>query len=456
MVANHTKTLAVLFIEGYVSIGIEILILRQLLPVVGGNIIVTSLVIGIFLLFLALGYHYGGKQQGALADRLAKNFLLASGWLGIGLSYILIATFFYYTNSLQHVPTIATLIVYLLLVLAPLIFLLGQTVPITMNLFNHSSTTGAIGGLSLSISTLGSFCGATLTAIVLMQFFGVAWTVLLNSILLIGLYILLSQTKAAFIKRFVIGFILFGFIYAVNLPFEHKLFLTTNNYANYQLLTPKSYPLKPDEKILAINNSLSSFTDKTGKGFPYIESIKTILFSDLKLSRANILVLGAGGFSLTTNGTQNNNVTYVDIDKHLKKIAVPNFIAKINGHMIADDARHYIHFNKIQYQAIVIDVYSNVHSIPAYLLTQEFFTDIKLSLTEKGTAIFNIIANPTLSDSYSKHIDNTLRGVFRNCMTKPMHFLNAYTNILYICTKDKNEIDDGIYTDNLNAASLEA
>src|SRR5690349_6317698 len=85
----------IIVIEGFVSIAIEILTIRQLLPVAGGSVIVTSLVIGIFLLFLALGYRQGGKQQQNLAYLLRRNFLVAAVWLGVGLSYIFIYTFFY-------------------------------------------------------------------------------------------------------------------------------------------------------------------------------------------------------------------------------------------------------------------------------------------------------------------------------------------------------------------------
>ena len=51
----------IILIEGFISIGIEILTIRQLLPVAGSSVIVTSLVIGILggiivgkLLFLIL------------------------------------------------------------------------------------------------------------------------------------------------------------------------------------------------------------------------------------------------------------------------------------------------------------------------------------------------------------------------------------------------------------------
>lgn len=455
---KHSPWLAalILFVEGYISIGIEMLTLRQLLPFTGSSIIVTSLVIGIFLLFLAIGYQKGGKQSGNLSKQLSINFLFAAAWLGIGLSYIFMLFYFDYANALSHYQAFLPLTLYLFLILAPLIYLLGQTVPITMNLFHQKASTGEIGGLALSISTIGSFCGATLTTLLLLQYLGVAETIFINSIVLVLLAIYLTETFPAKILFTAIGITLLIFIYLFNIPFEKKLFSLTDNYANYQLFTYKNFHLKRDERILSINNSFSSYTNGQQKGFHYIEVIKRILFTDLKLHNADILAIGAGGFSLSAAGENSNHVTYIDIDKQLKTIAIPHFVNALNGKLVVDDARHYMHFNRKTYQAIIVDAFSNVHAIPSYLLTKEFFTDIKRSVITNGTVIFNIIANPQFADAYSKHIDNTIHDIFRNCVVMPMHFGNHYTNILYVCTIKNNENDNNIYSDNLNTASMDA
>lgn len=52
----------IILLEGFVTISLEILTVRQLTPVMGSSVIVTSLIIGIFLLFLALGYRRGGEH----------------------------------------------------------------------------------------------------------------------------------------------------------------------------------------------------------------------------------------------------------------------------------------------------------------------------------------------------------------------------------------------------------
>src|SRR3990167_4593189 len=103
----------IILVEGFVSISIEILTIRQLLPVVGSSVVVTSLIIGIFLLFLALGYKKGGHLKTNLRLTLSINFIIAAIWLGIGLSYLFIISFFSHIQTLLGAHILYPLIAYL-------------------------------------------------------------------------------------------------------------------------------------------------------------------------------------------------------------------------------------------------------------------------------------------------------------------------------------------------------
>lgn len=447
----------IILIEGFVSISIEIITIRQLLPVAGGNVIVTSLIIGIFLLFLALGYKRGGMLEKDLQKSLSNNFLIAALWLGLGLSYLFIIAFFNFIQKIFGYHVIYPLIAYLLFIIAPLIYILGQTIPITMNMTKHNKSVGMIGGDTMSLSTIGSFLGATVTSLVLMHYFGVAWTIFINYLLLFALFLILSVERKSFILWAGISIAATWFMYGLNIQTENNLFLVTNNYANYQILDDTNYQLKKGEKILSINNSLSSFTNAANQSFAYMEFVKNMLFRQMGLRNANILVLGAGGFTFSAQGDNGNNIVYVDIDKQLQYVVVPKFHSQINGKLVADDARHYVHTAEpYQYSVIIVDAYTTLRSIPTYLLTLQFMQELQKLLTTNGIAIFNIIANPTLSDPYSKRIDNTLRAVFKNCMVVPARFVNDVTNILYVCSNANNQKDKTIYSDNRNTATTDS
>lgn len=444
----------IILIEGFVSIATEILTIRQLLPVAGGSVIVTSLIIGIFLLFLALGYHRGGQFRTHPQKDLQLNFLIAAVWLGIGLSYFFVGLFFKIVEHYTGYHIIYALLLYLLLVIAPLIFILGQTVPITMNMVKQNQSAGSIGGQTLSLSTIGSFLGATVTTLILMHYLGVAWTLTINVGLLLSLYLLLSFKEPSFFIAIFISAFVMSIIYFFNINVEKNIFSRTNNYANYQILDINHADIA--QKILMINDAASSAIDKNNKGFFYIELIKKILFHEMKIHDADILVLGAGGFSLSNAGTYGNHFTYVDIDPQIKEVVFPAFSTNLNGELIIADARQYLKNANHLYQVIVTDAYTDVKSIPAHLLTLEFMNDIFNHLTNNGIAIFNVIAKPTLSDHYSKRIDNTLRAVFQNCMAIPQVFADRATNIIYVCSKNKSTKDNKIYSDNLNNSTTDS
>ena len=449
--------LAVILLEGFVTIAVEILTIRQLIPVTGNSVLVTSLIIGVFLLFLAYGYKRGGQIKQAFAKKLKTNFLISTAFLGIGLSYPFVYIIFYYLNKIIGQHLLISLTIYLLAITAPLVYILGQTVPITMNLFKQETHVGALGGKVLHLSTVGSFLGAVCTSLILLNFLGVGISVFVCVLFLAILIIILEKQifcfKHLFQTAILIGLIVVA--YFLNIQFEHTAHVHTNAYANYRIID--QFKVEGDTgKLLIINDAPSSFITKNDKGFSYIEVMKNILFNHLKLKNQEILVLGAGGFTLTADSTHGNSVTYVDIDKDLKKVVKPEFLEQINGNIITDDARVFLtrKENIGHYKAIVSDAYNSKLSIPLHLITKEYFQSVYDALQPEGIALFNIIGVPTMTDNYSKRVKNTITAVFENCMMMPIFYVDHISNIVYACYKGGSD-DNTIYTDDLNQATMD-
>ncbi len=345
--------------------------IRQLVPLVGNSVVITSQVIGVFLLFLALGYYRGGQHKQQLANILRTNLTLATVLLGFGLSAGLLMLFFvnFYNQLIQN--SLPLLWIYLLVIIAPLSYFLGQTLPLTLNLLPKANSRGQQAGYVLALSTVGSFLGAVFTTLVLMNWLGVALTIFINSALLTLLTLLLVRNAKQLFTQLVIMAFLLGFIFVANVTAEKHLFTRTTAYANYQIIDTNH------SKELIINNSPSSVLHKNNTGFAYIELIKHILFQQLAYRDKDILVLGAGGFTLSAQSTYGNHFTYIDIDKQLPNIVKPRFIKFINGRFKAADARVFILHSKKKYNAIVTDTFSNLTSIPSYLLTANFLVKSK-------------------------------------------------------------------------------
>ncbi len=441
----------IILLEGFVTISVEILAIRQLLPEVGSNIIITSLIIGVFLLFLAYGYQAGGRKQGNLFKSLQRNFLLAAIGIGLGLSFIFIDAFFLMGRYL-HMNLLWILVIYLLLIIAPVVYFLGQTVPITMNLL-PSQSVGSLGGKVLHLSTIGSFLGAVLTTLLLMNLLGVAWTIIVNYLILAALILLITPPPRLLIMISLL-FLVGCFVYTVNRNMESHFFVATTPYGNYAIFKGQAHGQSGTK--LEINNSASSFITAEKKGYPYIEKIKDILFKQLALKNKDILILGAGGFTLSAENTYSNRFTYVDIEPRIYPIVQQHFLKQIHGDFIAADARQYVREHPHSYDVIVSDTFSNIASIPSQLLTVQYFLDLKNALKPNGIAIFNILASPFLNSTYAKRVDNTLRAAFGSCMLAPLNFKGqGVGNNIYICQDNKESQDKTIYTDNLNRSNLD-
>ena len=443
--------LIILLLEGFITISVEILTMRQLTPFFGTSVLITSIIIGIFLLFLALGYWRGGIYRSNIFQRLSRNFSLALIWIGLGLTYSLVSLYFYFSIIWLGNSFLLSLFLYLLLVLAPIVYWLGQTIPLTTNLFNQELRVSDISGRALFISTLGSFLGAILTSLLLFQYLGVAWTVVINCAILFALILYIRPySKSSWLS--IAGLLLIlGFIKTLNVNMEKLQFVATNNYANYAVIEQKN-----STRILNINDSNSSLINRNNKGFPYVEYIRDLLFNKLNIQHQQILVIGAGGFTLTAKGAHGNNVTYVDIDPEIKNIAESSFLhAPIHGHFVGQDARAYLNQNKTQFDVIIADVYSNQSAIPSSLITVDYFQEIANHLKSSGLLIINTIDHPLFSDDYAQTTFNTIHAVFPYCTIVPVDWRHTsdLVNMIYMCPKlTKNK---SVYSDNLNTSTID-
>ncbi len=441
--------LAILILEGFITISIEIMTMRQLTPFYGNSVVITSIIIGFFLLFLAIGYYRGGLYQSDFLKRLIRNYCLSLVWLGVGLSYIFVALFYDYIAFQLAWPNLLCLTLYLILVLAPMIYWLGQTIPITTNLFNTSKGIAAISGHAFFLSTAGSFLGALVTSLILFQFLGVAWSIVINCFLLSFLVLIINRHGTLHVGVYLFLGISVFLIKVLNVDFEKSYFKSTNNYANYRVTNVPAIG-----RILQINASQSSLITPDNNGFPYIEIIRAILFEKLNMKNKDLLIIGAGGFSLTANGVHDNHFTYVDIDPSIKGISEKYFLQKnVQGDFKGEDARSFLNQSHNVYDVIISDAYSNGNAIPPALLTREYFNQLANHLKPSGFVILNLIASPWFEDNYSKRVNSTIHEVFPNCSRMPLQWDTKTCNILYFCTNGSR--DSSKYTDDLNSATLD-
>ncbi|MBY0466870.1 MAG: fused MFS/spermidine synthase, partial [Burkholderiales bacterium] len=389
-------------------------------------------------------------------------------------------------DGLFHVlaPTWLAYLVFIGGVLCPLAWLLGQTVPVLTNLMKHART-GEASGYALYWSTLGSFVGSVSLSLLVMQWLGVSAAVLACAVLLaLGSLLLgpggdsgrnelsgkhagspaarastrsINGVGARFwaVLRTSTGAALVTVVAVAAYLAPGKQVLDTA-YADYEV-KPLELPGHTQPRGWMANNSLASLMDD---GQPphyarYVQRLRHILLNELTLSDTDILVLGAGGFTLS-HQEPTNRYTYVDIDPAIHALAEQHFLKQpITGQFVVDDARRFVRTTDQRFAAVVVDVFSNHTSIPSHLVTTEFWADTRRALLPTGVLLINLILDAPLQSPYARNLLATIEGVYGRCGTEVLHKTQALSNVILVCRATGHPIPATPYTDERNGADLD-
>ncbi|MBL8429463.1 MAG: fused MFS/spermidine synthase [Dechloromonas sp.] len=435
---------AIVFIEGFSSLGAEVIALRRLVPHVGSSIVVTAPTIGFFLLALALGYASGAKVAADYRAIVARNFLIAAALAGFGLAGVTVDWLFAHLQ-----PALIAYIVFIGGILCPLAWLLGQTVPILTNLMK-AERTGEASGLALYWSTLGSFLGSLTLSLLVMQWLGVSAAVFACSAgLLIGALLLARRDfKIALFSGLTAAM-------AAGLNLQHEVTADTA-YAEY-IIGSVDLPGQKEPRAFWVNKSTASLLDDSEPPnyTRYIKHLRQILLDDLGFKGKDILVLGAGGFTLSHREPL-NRYTYVDIDPAIKEIAEKHFLREpARGEFIADDARRFVATSERRFDAVVVDVYSSHTSIPSHLVTREFWAGTRRVLKPDGILLANLILDGKLETPYARNLLATIDSVFGRCAVDVLHKAKTLANVEVSCFASSRPGETGIYVDEKNRADVD-
>ncbi|WP_114973793.1 fused MFS/spermidine synthase [Rhodoferax ferrireducens] len=435
----------IVFIEGFCSLGAEVIALRRLVPHVGSAIVVTAPTIGLFLLALALGYGSGARVTTRFTAVVARNFQISALLAGVGLARITVDGLFALVQ-----PTGLAYLIFIGGVLCPLAWLLGQTVPVLTNLMKHARA-GEASGYALYWSTLGSFLGSVSLSLVVMQWLGVSVAVLVCTLLLaLGSLLLAARSR----QNWAAGLMISVVASAINLrPAQDVVDTAYADYAVKNIVRPQdNYP-----RAFFINNSLASLMDDSEppKYARYVQHLRHIILDELGLYDRDILVLGAGGFTLS-HRELSNRYTYVDIDPKIRAIAEQRFLkGPMHGSFIVDDARRFVRSTDRKFEAVVVDVFSSHTSIPGHLVTREFWQDTRRILTPQGVLLINLILDGRLETPYARNLLATIESVYGRCAVEVLHKTQPQSNVIVSCYNSSRPGQGAPYTDERNGADVD-
>lgn len=435
------------FAEGFASLGAEIVALRRLVPHLGSAITVTAPTIGFFLLALALGYQTGGRVARDYLPRVRRNFLLAAALIAVGLAGPVVDALF---AGLDPLPAY---LIFIAGVLGPIAWLLGQTVPVLTNLLRHERA-GARSGAALYWSTLGSFLGSVSLSLVVMQWLGVSAAILICAALLLALVPFLGEPAGRLQARELpLPALISAAALGCNVLLPQQI---ETAYATYRV-EAATLPGTTDLRVFRSNNSVASLIDASEPPHyaRYIERLRTRLLDDLGFRGRHVLVLGGGGFTLSHREPLNDYL-YVDIDPAIRDIAEREFLREpVRGRFLATDARRFVAETDARFDAVVVDVYSAHTSIPAHLVTREFWLSTRRALAPGGVLLANLILDPRLETPYARTLLATIQSVYGQCSIEVLFHDRPLGNVLVQCFAGLPPAPVAPYTDERNRADLD-
>lgn len=447
---SRNALIFLIFLNGYVSLSLELVVLRQLSFYVGSSAVITSIIMAVFLGFMSFGYFIGESKKisdSKIYKILNINFLIISVMSVFAASFPLITLYFAMMYYGGITSSIVQTFIFSLIFLSSGPFLFGFNTTLLsrqLHLYNSNCT-----GNIMAWDTIGSVVGSIATTLLLMPFVGVNHTVVLITILSAVASVMLYRNWKVWC--IVVLSVLASVFINSNTYQRNKYGIIVNN-ANSTI----SVSDFNDMRILYMNGLPMSVMYKNGDMADYIDYInRNFIYNMPSDKKYKILVLGAGGFTLGLNDTH-NDYTFVDIEHTLKDVSEKYFLNKPldkNKRFVVDDASQFLKNTPDKYDFILLDVYSNSYQVPENLITVEFMERIKARVAPNGIIAMNMIVAPEFNDKFSRVFDNTFHSVFRYNTTRqvigdfnPWRNVYGASNVIYLYYNIEN--DGRVYTMN--------
>ncbi len=446
---KQIRLIILVFISGASLMIIELVASRILAPFVGTSLIVWTILIGVILGALSLGYWAGGRfadqnpslQKLGMICMLAGLFVALALWISSLISYInlfLISTF-----SLAGAAVILSGALFII----PSI-LLGAISPYALRLsFTETKNSGSIAGKLYAFSTIGSIVGTFAAGFLFIPYLGSFKTLALVSIIMVLLGL------SFFRSRVTMGLFIVVCFFNTLVISQSKIFLPSKLvFAEYESAYNRLFlanQIDPITKRPTINimsgphlSQSARFTDGNDDlVFEYTKFFRLANYLNSKIGKA--LMIGGGAYSVPKDFIASHpeaSMDVVEIDPLYTELAQKYFDLKSSDRMriFHQDGRIFLQSSKQRYDAIFIDAFNNAGSVPFHLATKEAVQAVYDHLSDNGVVIVNIVA--ALQGPSSKFMNSeysTYASVFENVAIFPLAGVDSANiqNIMLVASK---------------------
>lgn len=431
---------AIIFVTGAAILALELLASRIMTPYFGVSLYIWSGILSITLVSLALGYWGGGKLASGRRGRplppekLAFLFTLMPALAAIAVVAACLAYPYLFYQLARLDLVVGAFLACVVLLGVPLVTTSAMN-PLLVAILLRQSAGGsdladAGSGRVFFVSTIGSVAGVLVTAFGLIPHLGnftsalvvAATLAALPLVILIGSKVKMTRRKeltvtAAIALAASLGLLAGANAYTARMWPAAYRGTTWQPEAVYRSLFGTVKVLKSQPRIGEplqrmyfhdglVQNMVGADNRSTSMYTYALEALSFAYRPELR----SVLALGIGAgmvpMRLADRGVA---VTTVDIDPASLRAATEIFgfdPAKVRAHQA--DARTFLRSCTGGFDVAVVDLFHG-DGVPDYLVTRDFFRDLKRCLGTEGIAVFNTFADLDKPLAYA-HFLTTLRS----------------------------------------------
>lgn len=424
----------IVFFAGMATMIFEVVGARVLGPYFGTSVFVWTSLIGGIMASLSLGYWLGGlaSVRNVQIKYLALMISLASGFVLLtasGNTWVL-------ERMVKYIPDFKLrTVLSTLMLFGPASVLFGMILPYTLKLImDNLRTTGETVGNLYMFSTLGSILGTLLAGFLLVPAYGFA-----NTLFSLALFLMLFAT-ILFLRESVFKLLSFPVILILLTSFfwyqnRHKTLSYIDKDTRYnRVLIYDSEDAASGRpiKVLRVNdeNSSAMFTDTDdGLVFEVLRYYRLVEY--FVPGFKSTLMIGGSGYAFPKDYLSRYplaSIDVVEIDPGLTVIAQEYFNLESNERLqiYHEDGRTFLNKNRRVYDAVFMDAYKSMLTIPYQLTTQEAVVKIYESLSDHGAVFANVISSlDHQTNDFLRAEIATYQSVFPRVLLLAVQYPNA-------------------------------
>jgi hypothetical protein len=432
---------AIIFVTGGATLAMELIASRVMTPYFGVSLYIWTGILSITLVALALGYWWGGRLATALArsrpERLYTMFLLMPALSALSLVVVCLAYPHIFPLLAGLDLVLGSFVACALLLGIPLVTTSAMNpLLIALRMQNraaagHAADAGA--GRVFFTSTVGSVAGVVVTAFGLIQTFSnfVSLLIVALCLALLPLTALRPGAQPVAGRRGLITTTALAVVAAGGLLWQSDAYLgrmwpvrysgldwtveasVASMFGTVKVL--KSSPIDADGRFVRVyfhDGLIQNRMLSDGRSYSFYTYALEALALAHRPDMRNALALGLGAGAVPSRlSARGIDITAVEIDPASFNVARRFFgLDQSNVNAVQADARTYLRTCSARHDVIIVDLFHG-DGTPDYLVTRNFFADLRGCLAAGGVVVFNTFADLEYPIGYA-HFLTTLRAEF--------------------------------------------